>query len=234
MNVDVFAERVLRRPLWAHQAEAALSQAFITVIAAARRTGKTSLIETLAIWTAFSNAGCRVVILSATQDAARRITEGINDTLAENPDLRGAVVDDYSTKIRLANGSQIISLPASQKQVRGYGEGVLLLILDEAGFQPNEMWTAAQYVALDEKRTAPGSSSLGRRGARARRFSARPSSPARTGIPITPPSIGPFARTPGWTMTISSASAIASRRSSSRRRSKVDGATPRARCSAPS
>ena len=151
MNVDVFAERVLRRPLWAHQAEAALSQAFITVIAAARRTGKTSLIETLAIWTAFSNAGCRVVILSATQDAARRITEGINDTLAENPDLRGAVVDDYSTKIRLANGSQIISLPASQKQVRGYGEGVLLLILDEAGFQPNEMWTAAQYVALDEK-----------------------------------------------------------------------------------
>lgn len=39
-DVAVFAERVLRRPLWPHQVEAAESEAFITVIAAARRTGK--------------------------------------------------------------------------------------------------------------------------------------------------------------------------------------------------
>jgi hypothetical protein len=35
--------------------------------------------------------------------------------------------------------------------VRGYGEGVLLVILDEASFMPPELWTAAHYTALDER-----------------------------------------------------------------------------------
>ncbi|HEX5527222.1 MAG TPA: DEAD/DEAH box helicase family protein [Solirubrobacterales bacterium] len=151
MRVETFAERVLRRPLWPHQLEAANTATFITIIAAARRTGKTSLAETLAIWTAFSNRGCRVLILSATAEAARRLTESIGETLASHAETRGAVVDDFATRIRLGNGSQIISLPASQKQVRGYGKGVLLLILDEAGFQADEMWQAALYTAMDEK-----------------------------------------------------------------------------------
>lgn len=151
MRVAEFAERVLRRPLWGHQLEAADAVAFITTIAAARRTGKTSLVETLAIWTAFGHRGCRVLILSATAEAARRLTENIGETLASHPETRGAVVDDFATRIRLGNGSQIISLPASQKQVRGYGKGVLLLILDEAGFQGDEMWQAALYTAMDEK-----------------------------------------------------------------------------------
>jgi transcriptional regulator with XRE-family HTH domain len=64
---------------------------------------------------------------------------------------RGAVVDDWTAKIRLANESQIISLPASQKQVRGLGRGVLLVVLDVAGFQSSELWTAAHYLALDER-----------------------------------------------------------------------------------
>jgi hypothetical protein len=152
VRVETFAERVLRRPLWSHQLEAAHTDRFITCIAAARRTGKSTLAEVLAIHTAFSNAGCRVLILSATQDAARRVTEAIGETLARNPETRGAVVDDYATRIRLGNGSQIISLPASQRQVRGYGERVLLVILDEASFMPPELWTAASYVALDERR----------------------------------------------------------------------------------
>jgi len=43
-------------------------------------------------------------------------------------------------------------MPASQRQVRGYGAGVLLVILDEAGFMPSELWQAAHYFALDERR----------------------------------------------------------------------------------
>jgi hypothetical protein len=151
VRVETFAERVLRRPLWPHQLEAAHTDRFITCIAAARRTGKSTLAEVLAIHTAFSNAGCRVLILSATQDAARRVTEAIGETLARNPETRGAVIVDHATRIRLGNGSQIISLPASQRQVRGYGERVLLVILDEASFMPAELWTAASYVALDER-----------------------------------------------------------------------------------
>jgi hypothetical protein len=92
-----------------------------------------------------------VIVLSATQDAARRLTESIGETLNRSRVARGAVVDDFATRVRLANGSEIISLPASQRLVRGYGAGVRLVILDEAGFMPEELWRAAHYVALDER-----------------------------------------------------------------------------------
>lgn len=150
-DLAAFSERVLHRPLWPHQVEAANSEAFITVIAKARRTGGTVLAETLATWTAFRERNVRVLILSATQDAARRVTESIGATLTRERLTRGAVVDDFATRIRLTNGSEIISLPASQRQVRGYGEGVRLVVLDEAGFMPSELWTAAHYTALDER-----------------------------------------------------------------------------------
>lgn len=150
-SVEVFADRVLRRPLWPHQAEAAGSDAFVTTIAAARRTGKTTLVETLAAWTCFRERNVKAVILSATQDSARRVTESIGQTLASMGETRDAVVDDFAMRIKLANGSEIVSLPASQRQVRGYGKGVKLLVIDEAGFVPEELWQAARYVALDEK-----------------------------------------------------------------------------------
>jgi hypothetical protein len=40
-----------------------------------------------------------------------------------------------------------LQVPASQRQVRGYGEGVRLVILDEAGFMPPEVGLAAAYSA---------------------------------------------------------------------------------------
>src|SRR5690242_11425911 len=121
-DVAAFSRRVLGRKLWPHQIEAATSGAFITAIAAARRTGKTALAETLAIHTAFANPGCRVLIPSATQDAARRLTESIGERLSRSRLTRGSVTDAYSARVKLTNGSEIISLPASQRQVRGYGE----------------------------------------------------------------------------------------------------------------
>src|SRR5215210_5191445 len=151
-DLAAFSQRVLGRELWPHQLEAARSTAFVTAIAAARRTGKTVLAETLAIHTAFANAGSKVIVLSATLDSARRLTESIGATLNASKLTRGAVVDDFATRIRLSNGSEIVSLPASQRQVRGYGAGVLLVILDEAGFMPQELWAAAHYTALDERR----------------------------------------------------------------------------------
>jgi hypothetical protein len=121
------------------------------VIAKPRRTGGTLLMETLSMWTAFKGRNVKVVILSATQEAARRVTESIAETLNGSALTRGAVVDDFATRIRLSNGSEIISLPASQKQVRGFGRGVKLLIIDEAGFVSDELWRAARYIALDER-----------------------------------------------------------------------------------
>ncbi len=151
LGLAAFAERVLRRPLWEHQLEAAESRAFITVIAKARRTGGTTLIQALAAWTCFRERNVKAVILSAGQEASRRVTEELGADLAASKLTSGAVVDDFATRIRLTNGSEIVSLPASQRQVRGLGRGVKLVVVDEAGFVPGELWRAASYVALDER-----------------------------------------------------------------------------------
>jgi hypothetical protein len=146
-----FAAQVLKQPLWPHQVELAESTAFISTVAAARRVGKSTVAQVLAMWTAFTYRNSKTIILSAGQDSSRRMTEAIADELNAHKLTRGAVVDDFSTRIRLSNASEIVSLPASQKQVRGYGKGVKLLVLDECGFMAQELWAAAQYTALDEK-----------------------------------------------------------------------------------
>ena len=54
----------------------------------------------------------RAIILSATQESSRRmVTESIAATLNSNQLTKGAVVDDFATRIKLTNGSEIISLP---------------------------------------------------------------------------------------------------------------------------
>lgn len=151
MNAREFADRVLGIELWPHQVEAADSEAFVTAVAAARRVGKTTLAEVMACHAAFSARDATVLWLSATQDAARRNVESIGRRLSANRLTRGAVTEDFASRVRLTNGSQIVSLPASQRQVRGYGEGVRLVILDEAGFMDESMWQAAHYTALDER-----------------------------------------------------------------------------------
>ncbi len=151
-DIEVFAAKVMGRPLWPHQAEAARAERFITSIAAARRTGKTTLVETLAAWTCFRERDVKAVILSAGLEAARRVTEELGADLARGALTRGAVTDDFATRIKLANGSEIVSLPASQRAVRGLGRGVKLVVVDEAGFVPEELWRAAHYTALDERR----------------------------------------------------------------------------------
>jgi hypothetical protein len=151
-DVAVFAEQVLGGPLWAHQAKALASTKFITTVASARRTGKTEMIKIAAAWTCFRERDTKVVVLSAGQEASRRITEELVADLAAHDLTRDSVSDGFSTRIRFTNGSEIISLPASQRAVRGLGKGVKLLVLDEAGFISEELWRAAHYVAMDERR----------------------------------------------------------------------------------
>lgn len=150
-DVATFAEKVMRRPLWPHQLKAARAERFVTSVAAARRTGKTTLVETLAAWTCFRERGVRAVVLSANQESSRRVIEELSGDLAASRLTRDAVADDLATRLRFANGSEVVSLPASQKAVRGLGRGVKLLVVDEAGFVDDELWRAARYVALDER-----------------------------------------------------------------------------------
>lgn len=140
-----FAAEVLNFPLWPHQIEVIRSPKPFKVIVAARQTGKSALVAVEALHTAFAKPGSTSLILSATEDAAKRMIATIKDLMDSAPLLGGSVIDSHKSRIALSNGSEIISLPASEKQIRGYTTtGVL--ILDEAAFMPEELWRAAFYT----------------------------------------------------------------------------------------
>jgi hypothetical protein len=95
-------------------------------------------IEVAAAWSCFRERNARCVILSSGQEASRRVTEDLVAERSSHDLTRDSVSDGFSTRIGFKNGSEIVSLPASQRAVRGLGKGVKLLVVDQAGFVPNE------------------------------------------------------------------------------------------------
>ena len=100
-------------------------------------------------------------MLSAGEDAARELLAHCQMLLA-SPLLAGAVVDENKSQIVLSNGSTIQSVPASSKQVRG--KSIDLLIIDEAAFVDDDIWSAAQYTVISrpESRVVLASTPWGR------------------------------------------------------------------------
>jgi hypothetical protein len=60
--------------------------------------------------------------------------------------LRGSVFDESKSELKLRNGSRIIAVPASSAQIRGWPVDVL--IVDEAGFLPSDVWQAAEPAII--------------------------------------------------------------------------------------
>lgn len=141
----LFAEHLIGEPLWSHQVELVRSQARIRAVCSGRQAGKSRALAVEALHTAFAIPGALVLILSAGEDAAKALLAEVS-ALAASPLLAGSVTDDGKSEMRLSNRSVIRSVPASQKQVRG--RSVDLLIIDEACFIDEELWTAARYSVI--------------------------------------------------------------------------------------
>ena len=71
MNLATFTERVLRRPLWPHQAEAAKSDRFIVTVAGGRRSGKTLVAQVKALHVAFTHRNARILVISPAIENSR-------------------------------------------------------------------------------------------------------------------------------------------------------------------
>ncbi len=149
-DVAVFAEALIGQPLWEHQLDLARSTDRIRSVAAGRQVGKTRTLAVCSLHEAYSSPGRRVLIVSAGEEAAKDLLAEVS-TLATSPLLAGSVIDDEHHLLSLSNGSTIRSVPASEKQVRG--KSVDLLVVDEAAFVAEDIWTAAKYTAISR----PGS-----------------------------------------------------------------------------
>lgn len=139
-DIRTFA-RAVNRPMTSWQARAMMSRARTVVIPAPRQSGKSRSLAMKASHTAFRQPGAVVLIISAGEDAARRLLAEVRAIVTESPLLAGSVVDEQQQLVRLSNGSTIRSVPASERQIRGWS--VDLLILDEAALLDDELVLSA-------------------------------------------------------------------------------------------
>lgn len=164
-DVGVFAEHV-GRPLTDWQADAARLPARIAVWVAPRQSGKSRTLAVLALHRAFTQAGARVLIVSAGEDASRRLLADVRAIASGSPLLRGSVVDEQAALLTLSNGSEIRSVPASERQVRGWS--VDLLLCDEAALIADDLLLGAALpttAARPDARVVLASSPLSAVGA---------------------------------------------------------------------
>jgi len=111
-----------------------------TVIVAPRQTGKSYSLTLLGLWQAFRKREQRVLIVSASEDAAKRVlAEMIR--VAQSPLLVGSIVNETAALLLLSNGSEIRSVPASERAIRGWS--VDLLIVDEAALVNDDVLLSA-------------------------------------------------------------------------------------------
>lgn len=142
VDVGVFAERLLGRPLWSHQLDLARSGARYRVVCAGRQVGKSSTLAVIALFEAFTRSGILVMLVSAGESSSQRIMADCAALAGGSDVLRGSVVEETKSLLVLSNGSRILSVPASERQIRGWP--VDLLIVDEAAFVANEVWSSAE------------------------------------------------------------------------------------------
>lgn len=145
-DTGAFAEQLVGRPLWAHQLGFARCPARYRVVCAGRQVGKSEVLAIEALHAAFTKRDALVLLVSAGETASRRLLETCASLAMSSPMLRGSVLDESKSELTLSNGSRILSVPASQRQIRGWP--VDLLILDEAGFIDGEIWRAAEPAII--------------------------------------------------------------------------------------
>src|SRR4051794_25121775 len=88
----------------------------LSVIVAARQLGKSRCGPLVGLHRAYREPNHRVLIVSAGEEASRRVLSEARDIATRSRLLRGSVTDELASLIRLSNGSQILSVPASERR----------------------------------------------------------------------------------------------------------------------
>lgn len=141
-----FAAEVLGQPLWDYQLKFARSAARYRIVCAGRQVGKSTTLATLSLFEAFTRPNILVLVVSAGDEAAKRLLADCVALAANSPVTASSITSDGKSLLTLTNGSSIRSVPASIRQIRGWP--VDLLILDEAAFIDNDIWEAAEPAIL--------------------------------------------------------------------------------------
>jgi hypothetical protein len=128
-----------------------------------RQWGKSTVAGLIALHEALYAAPAMIVLVSPSQPQSTELFKKIHDAWAKLPGAPEAHQESL-TRMELANGSRIVSLPGSDKTVRGYS-GATIVIVDEAARVPDELLAAVRpMLAVTSGRFFALSTPAGKRG----------------------------------------------------------------------
>ncbi|SIO49375.1 Helicase [Bradyrhizobium erythrophlei] len=134
-----------------------------TLVCCCRQWGKSTITAIVALHEALYGAPAMVVVISPSQPQSTELFKKIHGFWEKLPGAPAAEQESL-TRMELANGSRIISLPGSEKTVRGYSAATLV-IMDEAARVPDELLASVRpMLATTSGRFIALSTPAGKRG----------------------------------------------------------------------
>lgn len=135
-----------------------------TLLNVCRQAGKSTTCAVLALHRALYFPKSLILCLSPSQRQSAELYRKITDFRASLMNPPALEEDNKLSGTFRGNGSRIVSLPGSEKTVRGYS-GVDLIILDEAARIPDELFYSVRpMLAVSGGRMVLLSTPFGRRG----------------------------------------------------------------------
>jgi hypothetical protein len=145
------------------QAELLSSSSRRVLVNCCRQWGKSSITAICALHACLYAASARVVLVSPSQQQSTELFKKCHDYWSRLPGAPTARQENL-TRMELENGSRIISLPGSEKTVRGYS--ATLIVVDECARCSDELISAIRpmLAASENGRFICLSTPAGKRG----------------------------------------------------------------------
>jgi len=133
------------------------------MLLASRQSGKSTVTAFVGVWQALYRGPALILLLSPSlrqsSELFRRVVEFYDALKRPVP-----ATAQTTLKLELANGSRVVSLPATEGKIRGYSD-VALLIIDEGARVPDSLYHGCRpFLAISGGRLIALSTAWGRRG----------------------------------------------------------------------
>jgi hypothetical protein len=124
------------------QARLLTSQSRRVLVNCCRQWGKSSITALVALWECLYAAPARVILVSPSQQQSTELFKKVHGFWAKLPGAPDAPRQESTTRLELSNGSRIVSLPGSERTIRGYSAS--LVVIDEAARCTDELIAAVR------------------------------------------------------------------------------------------
>ena len=121
------------------------------ILNCARQSGKSTDVSGIGTHSAKHVPESLNIIVSPSEQQSIETMKKCEDYIARDPELLNSLTKDSATEKEFANRSRIISLPGTERAVRGYS-GPTVVIIDEASKVPDETYKAIRPMLTGNPR----------------------------------------------------------------------------------